>query len=170
MYQARGAAAQVDVISAFSTDGRIAALDLAVLDDDRRAIPPYDAVVLASARLAREQPEVLAALRPLAGAIDADTMRRLNAAVDQDGESAGAVARAFLERRNAPADAQPRAVSARSVAVVGTSRSRGERRREDEALARRPRRPPARPTPARRAAARPPRPRRASRASSDAAA
>ena len=45
---------QVDVISAFSTDGRIAAFDLAVLDDDRGVIPPYDAIMLASGRVARE--------------------------------------------------------------------------------------------------------------------
>ena len=31
---------QVDVISAFSTDGRIAALDLVLLEDERQAIPP----------------------------------------------------------------------------------------------------------------------------------
>ncbi len=92
------ASAQVDVISAFSTDGRIAALGLTVLTDDRHVIPPYDAVVLASARLTREAPDVLAALRPLAGAIGPDLMRRLNAAVDQDGEAPAAVARAFLAR------------------------------------------------------------------------
>jgi osmoprotectant transport system permease protein len=101
------ASAQVDVISAFSTDGRIAALGLTVLTDDRHVIPPYDAVLLASARLAREAPDVLAALRPLGGALGADTMRHLNAAVDQDGESAGAVARAFLAGRNAAAELSP---------------------------------------------------------------
>ena len=42
MYQAV-ANGQVDVISAFSTDGRIAALDLVLLEDERGAIPPYDA-------------------------------------------------------------------------------------------------------------------------------
>ncbi len=98
MYSAL-ASAQVDVISAFSTDGRIAALGLSVLSDDRRVIPPYDAVVLASARLAREAPEVIAALRPLSGTIDAETMRHLNAAVDQDGADPAAVARTFLARR-----------------------------------------------------------------------
>ncbi len=97
------ASAQVDVISAFSTDGRIAALGLSVLTDDRHVIPPYDAVLLASGRLTREAPDVLAALRPLAGAIGPDTMRRLNAAVDQNGESPAAVARAFLADRTAPA-------------------------------------------------------------------
>lgn len=92
------ASAQVDVISAFSTDGRIAALGLTVLTDDRHVIPPYDAVLLASARLVREAPDVLTALRPLAGAIGADAMRHLNAEVDQQGMSPPAVARGFLAR------------------------------------------------------------------------
>ena len=74
MYQAV-ATGEVDVISAFSTDGRIAALDLVVLEDDRDAIPPYDAMVLASGRLARERPEAVRAARSLVGAIDDETMR-----------------------------------------------------------------------------------------------
>ena len=95
MYQAV-ANTQVDVIGAFSTDGRIAALDLVLLEDERHAIPPYDAVVLAGPRLVREHPEALAALRGLTGAIDADRMRRMNLAVDQDGMSPEAVAEEFL--------------------------------------------------------------------------
>jgi osmoprotectant transport system permease protein len=67
-----------------------------VLEDERRVIPPYDAVVLASARVAHDAPDVLAALRRLEGAIDAESMRRMNAAVDRDGRSPGAVAREFL--------------------------------------------------------------------------
>lgn len=98
MYQA-ASQGNVDVISAFSTDGRIAALDLALLEDDLRAIPPYDALVLASAGLQAEHPEVLDALRALTGRIDADSMRRMNRAVDQDGRSPGDVARKFLAGR-----------------------------------------------------------------------
>ena len=94
MYQAV-AGGDVDVISAFSTDGRIAAFDLLVLEDERRAIPPYDAVILAGPRLVRERPDVVAALRQLTGTIDADRMRRMNLAVDQDGASAAAVAEMF---------------------------------------------------------------------------
>jgi osmoprotectant transport system permease protein len=97
MYQAI-AESNVDVISAFSTDGRIAALDLRVLTDDRGAIPPYDAVLLASPRLRRDRPEVLDALAVLAGAIDADAMRRMNLAVDAGGRSPSAVADEFLDR------------------------------------------------------------------------
>ncbi len=95
MYQAV-AGGDVDVISAFSTDGRIAAYDLRVLVDDRHAIPPYDAIILVSARLAHEEPGVVAALRELAGTIDADRMRAMNLLVDRDGVSPARVAADFL--------------------------------------------------------------------------
>jgi osmoprotectant transport system permease protein len=88
---------QVDLIGAFSTDGRIAALDLVVLEDERHAIPPYDAVILASSKLTREHPDAVKALRGLTGTIDADRMRRMNLAVDQDKRSPDSVAEEFLE-------------------------------------------------------------------------
>jgi osmoprotectant transport system permease protein len=77
------AESEVDVISAFSTDGRIAAYDLAVLDDTRKALPPYDAVVLLSPNTAGD-PEFVDALRPLLGAISDDAMREANKIVDVD--------------------------------------------------------------------------------------
>jgi osmoprotectant transport system permease protein len=90
---------QVDVITAYSTDGRIVACDLVVLDDPRHAIPPYDALVLVSARLMRERPRAVEALRALAGSIDGERMRRMNAAVDDGKESPAAVAARFLDGR-----------------------------------------------------------------------
>jgi len=98
MYQAI-AQGDVDVISAFSTDGRIEAFDLVVLEDDRGAIPPYDAIVLTSARVARDHPEVVRALALLDGAIDAARMRRMNFTVDEQSASPRAVARDFLAGR-----------------------------------------------------------------------
>jgi osmoprotectant transport system permease protein len=95
MYQAV-ANGQVDVIGAFSSDGRIAALDLTVLPDERGAIPPYDAIILAGPRLVRERRDVLAALSALAGRIDADQMRRMNLAVDQEGAAPDDVAARFF--------------------------------------------------------------------------
>jgi osmoprotectant transport system permease protein len=95
MYQA-AAAREVDVISAFSTDGRIEAFDLVALADERGVIPPYDAIVLAGPRLARDEPSLVAALARLEGAIDAASMRRMNAAVDQQGRAPAAVAREWL--------------------------------------------------------------------------
>jgi osmoprotectant transport system permease protein len=91
------AAGEVDVIAGFSTDGRIDALELVALEDDRGAIPPYDAVILAGAGLRRERPDVLEALAGLAGRIDAATMRELNRRVDQEGHSPAAVAASFLD-------------------------------------------------------------------------
>ena len=95
LYQAI-AAGQVDAITAYSSDGRIEALGLVTLEDDRYAIPPYDAVVLASPRLARDAPGVLAALRTLDGAIDVRTMRALNRLVDEEHRTPAEAARTFL--------------------------------------------------------------------------
>jgi osmoprotectant transport system permease protein len=106
MYQA-ARTEEVDAISAFSTDGRIAAFDLRVLIDDRGVIPPYDAVVLASARMARDAPEVVAALRRLQGTIDASDMRRMNMLVDREGRAPAAVAAAFVDGLDTDRAASP---------------------------------------------------------------
>jgi osmoprotectant transport system permease protein len=107
LYQALSAG-QVDAITAYSSDGRIDALGLVTLEDDRHALPPYDAVVLAGPRLSREAPDVLVALRGLEGAIDVATMRRMNRRVDQLGESPAAVAEEFLSASTRPAGTAPR--------------------------------------------------------------
>lgn len=99
MYQA-AAHGEVDVISAFSTDGRIAAFDLRVLDDDRGAIPPYDAIILAGSRLSRNA-GAIEALRRLSGTIDGDRMRRMNRAVDEDHANPSTVAAAFVRELRA---------------------------------------------------------------------
>ena len=67
-----------------------------LLADDRGVIPPYDAILLASRRLASEAPEVIEELRVLDGAIDATAMQRMNFAVDDGGEAPAAVARELL--------------------------------------------------------------------------
>jgi osmoprotectant transport system permease protein len=77
---------EVDVISAYSTDGRIAANDLCVLRDPRQALPPYDAVILLSAQLAKRS-EVVGILQALVGKIDNEAMRDANKMVDLDGLS-----------------------------------------------------------------------------------
>lgn len=86
----------IDVVGAYSTDGRVAAFDLRVLEDDRGAIPPYDAIILASPELARDHPEVVEALAPLCGAVDDETMRRLNMEVDARGKTPARVAEEYL--------------------------------------------------------------------------
>ncbi|MEW5688416.1 MAG: ABC transporter permease/substrate-binding protein [Pseudomonadota bacterium] len=82
MYRALGTG-EADVISAFSSDGRISADKLAVLADPRGAIPPYDAVVLVSPKRAGDR-RLLDALRPLVGSISVEAMRAANYSVDRD--------------------------------------------------------------------------------------
>lgn len=93
MYEALDAG-QVDVISAFSSDGRIVAFDLVVLDDPRDALPPYDAVLLLGSAAA-DHPHVVEALQPMIDAIDDDAMRRANKLVDVDRQSVAAAAEAL---------------------------------------------------------------------------
>jgi osmoprotectant transport system permease protein len=88
---------EVDVITAYSTDGRIAAYDLVVLRDPKQAFPPYDAILLLGPRAAA-MPNVVAALRPLVNAIDDDAMRLANRWVDIDGESPKAAAERLRRR------------------------------------------------------------------------
>jgi osmoprotectant transport system permease protein len=95
MYPA-AAAGEVDVISAYTSDGRIAEFGLAVLDDPKQAIPPYDAVLLVSPRRANDK-AFLAALRPLVDAIDVATMREANRRAS-GGATPAAVARWLGER------------------------------------------------------------------------
>jgi osmoprotectant transport system permease protein len=77
---------EVDVISAFSSDGRIAAFDLVVLDDPAAALPSYDAMILLGPRVVAD-PEVVCALGPLRGALSVELMRRANLRVDRDHET-----------------------------------------------------------------------------------
>jgi osmoprotectant transport system permease protein len=74
---------EVDVICAYTSDGRIDAYDLALLEDPRKALPPYDAILLVSRR-ALAKPGLREALMPLVGAIHQGRMQAANKRVDVD--------------------------------------------------------------------------------------
>ena len=90
---------QADVISAFSSDGRIAAQNLTVLSDPRGAIPGYDAILMVAPGRAKDA-KLVAALQPLVGRIPVDAMRAANYRVDRDDnkDSPDAAAR-WLEKK-----------------------------------------------------------------------
>jgi osmoprotectant transport system permease protein len=93
------ASGEVDVIAGYTSDGLIAKYDLAVLDDPKHAIPPYDAIVLLAPRRADDQ-ALQAALKPLLGKIDIADMREANlrASGNDAASSPDAVARWLWER------------------------------------------------------------------------
>jgi len=86
----------VDLICAFSTDGRIKAYDLAVLEDDKNFFPPYYAAPVVRLQALEMYPELRDALEPLSGAISDRTMQILNFEVDEGGRSPEEVAGEFL--------------------------------------------------------------------------
>jgi len=72
------AGGQIDATDLYSTDAEIAEYDLAVLDDDLRHFPRYDAVMLYRLDLAERAPGAIDALNRLAGAIDEPSMIAMN--------------------------------------------------------------------------------------------
>ncbi len=86
----------VDVISGYSTDGRIKSFQLRVLADDKKAFPPYQAGLLIRSDLLEQHPELQSCIALLEGRINDSLMTHLNYLVDHHHQSVEEVARAFL--------------------------------------------------------------------------
>jgi osmoprotectant transport system permease protein len=93
------ASGDVDVIAGYTSDGLIAKYDLVVLEDNKHAIPPYDAIVLIAPKRADDS-ALRAALQPLLGRINISEMREANlrAAGGDGASSPDAVARWLWEK------------------------------------------------------------------------
>lgn len=89
---------EADVISAFSSDGRIAAQNLLALADPKHAIPSYDALILIAPKHAGDA-RLKRALAPLVGSVSVEAMRAANLMVDSDMDKASpeAAARALAK-------------------------------------------------------------------------
>ncbi len=77
---------QVDVITAYTTDGRLSEGGLVLLEDPQRAFPPYDAVLLVSPESATDA-ALLSTLSGLVNRIDDDMMAHANLRVESGDES-----------------------------------------------------------------------------------
>lgn len=89
---------QVDIISGYSTDGRIKAFDLLVLEDNRHAFPPYDAAPVIRQSTLDRYPNLGPVLNLLAGILTDPVMTDLNYRADYKKESPESIARGFLQR------------------------------------------------------------------------
>ena len=88
-----------DVVSAFSTDGRLARYGLVILADPQQALPPYDALLLVGSGHAGDA-HFLSALKPLIGQISLTLMQQANLLVDRDRDKqTPAAAAAWLDQR-----------------------------------------------------------------------
>lgn len=87
---------KVDVISGSSTDGRVKAYDLLVLQDDKHIFPPYYAAPIVRQDVLDKYPELSMALNKLSGTINDSVMTALNYRVDILKQSPAVVAKEFL--------------------------------------------------------------------------
>lgn len=81
----------------YTTDGRLNAFKLKLLEDDLKYFPDYTAAPVVRQQLLDAHPQLAAQLKPLAEMLDDATMRGLNAQVDVAHRSPTVVAAEFLK-------------------------------------------------------------------------
>ncbi len=91
---------KLDIISGYSTDGRLKAFDLISLIDDKHIFPPYYVAPVVRQNLLDAHPEIEQVLNMLAGKINDSVMTYLNYEVDHQKKLPEAVAKDFLEKIN----------------------------------------------------------------------
>jgi osmoprotectant transport system substrate-binding protein len=87
----------VDLIDAFSTDGKIKEYELVILEDDKQFFPPYYVMSIVNDDAFTNYPEAVEALRLLEGIVTEDAMQQMNYLVDEEGMPERKVAEDFLK-------------------------------------------------------------------------
>ena len=97
MYKA-AYAKELDVISGYSTDGRLKAFDLRILKDDKNIFPPYFAAPIVRNEALKQFPELEKTLNLLAGKFNDSIMTDLNYKADYLKQTPEKIAKDFLIR------------------------------------------------------------------------
>lgn len=90
---------EVDVITAFTTDGRIPRFNLKTVEDDKNFFPPYFAAPIIRQEALDKFPDVEKVMKELEGKISSEEMAKMNAKVDIDNEDPKQVAIDFLKEK-----------------------------------------------------------------------
>lgn len=96
IYQATADGNQCKFGEVFTTDGRIIALDLVLLDDDRAFFPKYNPALVMKKSFAEAHPQVVEVMAPISERLTNDVMTELNRQVDVEGKEPADVARDWL--------------------------------------------------------------------------
>ncbi len=91
------ASGKVDIIDAYSTDGKLLKYPLVLLDDDRNFFPPYECAPVIRLETLEKYPELRKLLSALAFRIPAEKMQQLNYEVEENGRPFAEVAGSFLK-------------------------------------------------------------------------
>ncbi len=82
----------------FTTDGRIVALDLQVLEDDREYFPKYNVSMIVRQGILDDYPQIADLFAPVTEKLTNEVLLGLNAQVDVDGQEPADVAYDWLKR------------------------------------------------------------------------
>jgi osmoprotectant transport system substrate-binding protein len=93
------AAKQIDVANGFATDWQIADQKLVTLTDDKNLFPPYFVAPVIRQDALTVNPKAAEILNGVNALLDNETMRALNAKVEQEREEPRTVARDFLKQK-----------------------------------------------------------------------
>lgn len=99
IYQATADGTQCKFGEVFTTDGRIIALDLVLLDDDRQFFPKYNPAITMRKDFAEAHPQVAEVMAPISAALTNEEITELNRRVDVEGEEPADVARDWLVQK-----------------------------------------------------------------------
>ncbi len=91
----------------YTTDGRLSAFNLKLLEDDKHYFPDYTAAPVVRKAVLDANPQLAALLKPLAEQLDDETMRQLNAKVDVQHQNPSTVAATFLREHPLNSEGQP---------------------------------------------------------------
>lgn len=89
---------KVNAIDAFTTDAKIVAQNLRVLDDDLNYFPSYEAGVVIRSEILQEHPELEPLLLKLNGEISTETMMKMNYQVEVAQKDPKQVAASFIQQ------------------------------------------------------------------------
>jgi osmoprotectant transport system substrate-binding protein len=89
----------VNTAMVYGTDGGIVAANLRILEDDRHDQPVYAPVPLIREPVLKANPQIADIVKPLMESLGTDTLQRLNARVQIEGESEQSVAEDYLRAK-----------------------------------------------------------------------
>ncbi|MGE2720730.1 glycine betaine ABC transporter substrate-binding protein [Mycolicibacterium celeriflavum] len=96
IYQATADGTQCDFGEVFTTDGRIAALDLVVLTDDKQFFAHYNPSVTMKRAFYEAHPQIAEATAPVTAALTNEAIMDMNKQVDVEGRDPSVVARDWM--------------------------------------------------------------------------
>ena len=80
----------------FTTDGRVLTLDLAVLEDDKKTFPQYNAAVTVRTDFLEQYPQIADVMEPISAKLTNEIILELSVRIDGEGVDPAVVARDWL--------------------------------------------------------------------------